>query len=155
MLEQIPTTVPQQPKKPCKNDRKTMLKKQALARYNFFLYFYVSLYYPILLALEHIFQKQFIKNLQKKTFFKRNTIQLVWNFMCRPRLVGFAFCQLLSDKKLYHLPAIPEKIAKFFVNDFLKIKLERFFLKSFAWPTSHRDRRTVYNERSATSCTFC
>lgn len=53
MLEQIPTTVPQQPKKPCKNDRKTMLKKQALARYNFFLYFYVSLYNPILL--EHIY----------------------------------------------------------------------------------------------------
>lgn len=47
--------------------------------------------------------------------------------MSRPRLVGFAFCQLLSDKKLYYLPAIPEKIAKFFVNDFLNIKLKRFF----------------------------
>lgn len=35
MLEQIPT-VQQQPKKPCKNDRKTMLKKQALARYFYF-----------------------------------------------------------------------------------------------------------------------
>ncbi|XP_055320819.1 nocturnin isoform X2 [Sitodiplosis mosellana] len=32
MIEQQIPTVPQQPKKPCKNDRKTMLKKQALAR---------------------------------------------------------------------------------------------------------------------------
>lgn len=32
MLEQI-STVPEQQKKPCKMDRKTMLKKQALARY--------------------------------------------------------------------------------------------------------------------------
>lgn len=40
MLEQI-ATVPQQPKGPCKNDRKTMLKKQALARY--FFYFFIIL----------------------------------------------------------------------------------------------------------------
>lgn len=39
MLEQI-ATVPQQPKGPCKNDRKTMLKKQALARY-FFMFFII------------------------------------------------------------------------------------------------------------------
>lgn len=38
MFEQIPTVRPQT-KKPCKNDRKTMLKKQALARYNVFLFF--------------------------------------------------------------------------------------------------------------------
>lgn len=34
MLRQIATAL-EQPEKSCKNDRKTMLKKQALARYSF------------------------------------------------------------------------------------------------------------------------
>lgn len=43
MFEQQIPTVPQQPKKPCKNDRKTMLKKQALARYYFQFLIYIFL----------------------------------------------------------------------------------------------------------------
>lgn len=51
MLEQIPT-VPQQPKKPCKNDRKTMLKKQALARYFYLIFFSNFIIFWISLGLD-------------------------------------------------------------------------------------------------------
>lgn len=54
MLQQI-ATVPDQPKKPCKNDRKTMLKKQALARYILVLEFFYNFFVSFLLFCPHFF----------------------------------------------------------------------------------------------------